>query len=155
MEPAPPGHSHRPLEGVARSAAGVVLSSGWESVQKLHRETVEQTRDQYASSLQHSTQAFADQMQQTLRIFVDRVDAWQHAMQATSLSAAGQTEELHRLGRTLLKMSESEERLVHLQDQLNQNLQTLQVVETLEQTVNSLNAAVSLLSAKSSLRAVA
>ena len=122
---------------------------------QLHRDTVDQTRDHYASSLQHSTQAFTDQMQQTLRIFVDRVDAWQNAMQTTSLSAAGQTEELHRLGRTLLKMSESEERLVHLQDQLNQNLQTLQVVETLEQTVNSLNAAVSLLSAKATLRAVA
>jgi hypothetical protein len=59
---------------------------------QLHRDTVDQTRDQYASSLQHSTQAFTDQMQQTLRIFVDRVDAWQNAMQTTSLSAAGQTE---------------------------------------------------------------
>jgi biopolymer transport protein ExbB/TolQ len=132
-----------------------VLNHETQQTLQQHRDTVELTRDQYASSLHHSTQAFADQMQQTLKIFVDRVDAWQNAMQATSLSAAGQTEELHRLGRTLLKMSESEERLVHLQDQLNQNLQTLQVVETLEQTVNSLNAAVSLLSAKATLRAVA
>lgn len=83
------------------------------------------------------------------------MDAWQNAMQATTLSSAGQTEELHRLGRTLLQMTESEERLIQLQDQLNKNLQTLQVVETLEQTVNSLNAAVSVLTAKTALRAVA
>jgi hypothetical protein len=76
-------------------------------------------------------------------------------MQTTSVSAAGQAEELHRLGRTLLQMTESEERLIHLQEQLNQNLQTLRVVETLEQTVNSLNAAVAVLTAKTHLRAVA
>jgi len=122
---------------------------------QVHRDSVEFTRDHYAAALQNSTQAFSTQMQQTLQAFVDRVDAWQNAMQTTTLSAAGQTEELHRLGRTLLKMTESEERLIQLQDQLNRNLQTLQVVETLEQTVNSLNAAVSVLTAKTALRAVA
>jgi hypothetical protein len=86
---------------------------------------------------------------------VQRVDAWQTALQATSVSAAGQAEELHRLGRTLLQMTEAEERLVNLQSQLNQNLETLRVVETLEQTVNSLNAAVAVLTAKTHLRAAA
>ena len=122
---------------------------------QVHRDSVEFTRDHYAAALQNSTQAFSTQMQQTLQAFVERVDAWQNAMQTTTLSAAGQTEELHRLGRTLLKMTESEERLIQLQDQLNRNLQTLQVVETLEQTVNSLNAAVNVLTAKTSLRAAA
>jgi biopolymer transport protein ExbB/TolQ len=120
-----------------------------------HRDSVGSARDSYAASLHNSTQVFTDQMQQTLLAFVDRVDAWQNAMQATTLSSAGQTEELHRLGRTLLQMTESEERLIQLQEQLNKNLQTLQVVETLEQTVNSLNAAVSVLTAKTALRAVA
>ncbi len=121
----------------------------------VHRESVDLSRDHYASALQQSTQSFTSQMQQTLVAFVDRVDAWQNAMQASTLSSAGQTEELHRLGRTLLQMTESEERLIQLQELLNQNLQTLQVVETLEQTVNSLNAAVSVLTAKTSLRAAA
>jgi hypothetical protein len=52
-------------------------------------------------------------------------------------------------------MTEAEERLVNLQSQLNQNLETLRVVETLEQTVNSLNAAVAVLTAKTHLRAAA
>ncbi len=131
------------------------LSQETQMTLQVHRDGVTMARDSYASSLQQSTQSFNEQMQQTLGAFVERVDAWQNAMQATTISSAGQTEELHRLGRTLLRMTESEERLVQLQELLNQNLQTLQVVETLEQTVNSLNAAVSVLTAKTSLRAVA
>jgi hypothetical protein len=42
-----------------------------------------------------------------------------------------------------------------LQEQLNQNLQALQIVDTLEQTVNSLNAAVAVLSARTHLRSAA
>lgn len=122
---------------------------------QVHRESIEVSRDQYAASLYQSTQAFTQQMQSTLMAFVDRVDAWQNAMQATTLSSAGQAEELHRLGRTLLQMTESEERLAQLQEQLNKNLQTLQIVATLEQTVNSLNAAVSVLTAKTALRVAA
>ncbi len=122
---------------------------------RVHRESIDVSRDQYAASLYQSTQAFTQQMQSTLMAFVDRVDAWQTAMQATTLSSASQTEELHRLGRTLLQMTESEERLAQLQEQLNKNLQTLQVVATLEQTVNSLNAAVNVLTAKTALRVAA
>lgn len=122
---------------------------------EVHRESINVSRDQYATSLHQSTQAFTQQMQTTMLTFVDRVDAWQHAMQATTLSSAGQAEELHRLGRILLQMMESEERLVQLQEQLNKNLQTLQVVATLEQTVNSLNAAVNVLTAKTALRVAA
>ena len=122
---------------------------------QVHRESIDVSRDHYAASLQQSTQAFTQQMQTTMMAFVDRVDAWQNAMQATTLSSAGQAEELHRLGRTLLQMTESEERLAQLQEQLNKNLQTLQVVATLEQTVNSLNAAVNVLTAKTALRVAA
>lgn len=122
---------------------------------EVHRESINVSRDQYAASLHQSTQAFTQQMQNTMMAFVERVDAWQNAMQATTLSSAGQAEELHRLGRTLLQMTESEERLIQLQEQLNKNLQTLQVVATLEQTVNSLNAAVNVLTAKTALRVAA
>jgi biopolymer transport protein ExbB/TolQ len=131
------------------------LSHETQATLQMHRDGVNLARDSYASSLQQNTQMFTEQMQHTILAFVERVDAWQGAMQATTISSAGQTEELHRLGRTLLRMAESEERLIHLQEQLNQNLQTLQVVETLEQTVNSLNAAVHVLTAKTALRVAA
>lgn len=144
-------------ESLTQQTDSLAQALGQETHQTLqvHRESVEFSRDLYAKSLQQSTQTFTEQMQSTLLSFVERVDAWQSAMKETTLSSAGQAEELHRLGRTLLQMTESEERLIHLQDQLNKNLQTLQVVETLEQTVNSLNAAVNVLTAKTALRAVA
>lgn len=131
------------------------LSQETQQTLEVHRDSINLSRDRYAASLQQSTQVFTQQMQDTLSAFVNRVDAWQNAMQATTLSSASQAEELHRLGRTMLQLTESEQRLVQLQEQLNQNLQTLQVVATLEQTVNSLNAAVSVLTAKSALRVAA
>ena len=55
----------------------------------------------------------------------------------------------------MLQLTEAEQKLVHLQESLNENLQTLQMVATLEQTVQSLNAAVSILTSKSYMRAAA
>lgn len=137
------------------SVLAKALNEETEATLQQHRDSLGDARDQYATALQQSSQMLTSQLQSTMSQFVQKVDAWQSAMQATSLSAAGQAEELHKLGRTMLQLTESEQRLTQLQDQLNQNLQTLQVVETLEQTVNSLNAAVAVLTAKTSLRAAA
>ena len=131
------------------------LANETEATLSAHRDNLGQARDSYATALQQGSVAVARQFETAVSTFVQRVDAWQTALQATSVSAAGQAEELHRLGRTLLQMTEAEERLVNLQSQLNQNLETLRVVETLEQTVNSLNAAVAVLTAKTHLRAAA
>lgn len=131
------------------------LSEETESTLTAHRNSISGARDLYAATLQQSTHHFVSQLQQSMAAFCSRVDAWQNALQATSVSAASQAEELHALGRTLLQLTESEERLTHLQQQLNQNLETLQVVATLEQTVSSLNAAVNVLTTKSAFRAAA
>ncbi len=120
-----------------------------------HREASEMARDQYAATLEQSSQMFSQQMQQTLMTFVNRVDLWQNAMRESSLASAGQAEELHRLGRTMLQLTEAEQKLVQLQEALNANLQTLEMVSTLEQTVQSLNAAVSILTSKTSMRVAA
>ncbi len=122
---------------------------------KSHRDAAESARDQYAATLHHSSQLFVQQMQQTMMTFIDRVDLWQNAMRESSIAAAGQAEELHRLGRTMLQLTEAEQKLAQLQQSLNDNLQTLQMVGTLEQTVQSLNAAVSILTSKTSMRVAA
>ena len=144
-------------EALTQQSVSMAQALGQETRSTLesHRNSLSGARDLYAATLQQSTHYFTSQMQQTLLSFVERVDAWQNALQASSLSSASQAEELHRLGRTMLQLTESEERLAHLQNQLNQNLQTLEVVATLEQTVNSLNAAVNVLTAKTALRVVA
>ncbi len=122
---------------------------------EMHRTSVDDARDTYTAILQSSTQQFSEQLHQSLDTFGRRVELWQEAMITSSLSSARQMEELHRLGQTLLQLTESEQRLAKLQQMLNDNLQSLQIVDTLEQTVSSLNAAVHVLTAKSHIRSAA
>lgn len=141
--------------GRQTAALSQALSADTAATLQSHRETLGHSRDTYAAALQSSTERLGQQLQSSLSAFTMRMESWQSALQTSTASAAGQAEELHRLGRTLLQLTESEERLARLQDQLNQNLQALQVVDSLEQTVNSLNAAVAVLSARTHLRSAA
>ena len=136
-------------------ALGQALSDETATTLQTHRDASASARDQYAATLQNSSQMFAQQLQTTMMTFVDRVDLWQNAMRESAIASAGQAEELHRLGRTMLQLTEAEQKLAHLQESLNQNLQTLEMVATLEQTVQSLNAAVSILTSKTSMRVAA
>lgn len=120
-----------------------------------HRGDLEASRDRYAAALQEGTEAFGSQLETVLQGFETRVGAWQDALLTSSQQSAAQSEALHELGRTLLGLSESEERLAHLQQQLNENLQAVKVVETLEQTASSLTAAIHVLTAKTVYRPAA
>ncbi|MEQ9406308.1 MAG: MotA/TolQ/ExbB proton channel family protein [Fuerstiella sp.] len=117
-----------------------------------HRDASSDARDAWNAALQESTQTVVGQVERVLGTFEDRMLAWQQAMQSSSQESARQSEALHQLGATLLRLTESEERLAALQKQLNQNLQALQVAETMERTANSLTAAVHVLTAKTSMR---
>lgn len=122
-----------------------------------HREAAGEARDAYTAALRDSAGSIVQQTSTVLQTFEQRVSAWQEALQVSSAFSAQQSEALHQLGATLLKMTESEERLAHLQQQLNENLQALQLANTFEETANSLTAAVHVLTAKasSSLRVAA
>lgn len=119
---------------------------------QLHRETADDARDAYRQALHESAHQIVDEFANLTTTFSDRVTAWQDAMLTSSQSSVEQSEALHQLGATLLRMTESEERLAALQQQLNENLNALQVAETMEQTANSLAAAVHVLTAKASSR---
>ncbi|HIK93660.1 MAG TPA: MotA/TolQ/ExbB proton channel family protein, partial [Planctomycetes bacterium] len=121
----------------------------------LHRNDAADTRDAYAAALQDSSQSLVDRTEQLLDSFEDRMSSWQDAICVSSQSAVGQTEAIHELGATMLRMGESEERLVRLQQQLNENLQAINLVDTMEQTASSLTAAVHVLTAKTSQRKAA
>jgi len=105
--------------------------------------------------MQESAAAYAETVTTGMTQFAERIEQWQKAMAASTTSAAEQTEAIHSLGRTLLKMHESEERLANLQSQLNDNIQAVQTAEALEDAVSSLSAAVNLLTTKTSHRAAA
>ena len=120
-----------------------------------HRASVDEARSTYTSSLDTSTRAVVEHTEQMLSGFERRISAWQDALQVSSQFSAAQSEALHDLGAKLLQMTETEERLTALQKQLNDNLQALQLADTLEQTASSLTAAVHVLTTKTSVRTAA
>ncbi|MDG1894275.1 MAG: MotA/TolQ/ExbB proton channel family protein [Fuerstiella sp.] len=131
------------------------LDADLEQTMKSHRDDATDTRDAYAEALQESSQTLVDRTEHLLDSFEQRMSSWQDAILVSSQSAVGQTEAIHELGATMLRMGEAEERLVRLQQQLNDNLQAIQLAETLEQTASSLAAAVHVLTAKTSQRTAA
>jgi len=131
------------------------LDSEVESTLKLHRATASEAQEILSATMQESAATYAEVISTSIDGLSSRVEQWERAMLTTSSSAAEQTEALHSLGRTLLQMQDSEERLTTLQAQLNENLQAVQTVEALEQAVSSLSAAVNLLTTKTSHRAAA
>jgi biopolymer transport protein ExbB/TolQ len=131
------------------------LEAETENTLDAHRHELEAARAEHRDLLNAESTALATQLDSLFTKFAERVGGWQQALQTSSLSSAGQAEELHRIGRVLLQMTESEERLAQLQKQLNQNIESLQIVDTLEQTLSGLNAAVHVLTAKSLHRTAA
>jgi biopolymer transport protein ExbB/TolQ len=131
------------------------LESEVESTLVNHRESAQHANAILSKTMQDSAAIYAETISASMNQFARRIEQWQKAMVATSTSAAEQTEALHRLGRILLQMHESEERLANLQAQLNDNLQAVRTAEALEEAVSSLSAAVNLLTTKTSHRAAA
>jgi len=131
------------------------LETDVDSTLVAHRDVSATAQFALNQAIQDSAAEYAATMSESLRSFGERVDQWQHAMLVTSTSAAEQAEALHGLGRTLLRMHESEERLAALQMQLNENIKAVQTVDALEQAVSSLSAAVNVLTTKTSHRAAA
>lgn len=122
---------------------------------KLHRITTEDTSQSFANAVQVASQSIVDQADQLMDTFADRVDAWQNALQQSSQDSVQQSEALHQLGAIMLRLSESEERLAALQQQLNENLHSVQLANTMEQSANSLTAAVHVLTARTTTRRAA
>ncbi|APZ94685.1 hypothetical protein Fuma_04324 [Fuerstiella marisgermanici] len=134
---------------------GEAIDSEMQQTLKLHRDTSTDARDAYTAALQQSADTVVAQVDRLLTTFEHRMNSWQDALCTSTQAAVQQSESLHQLGATLLKMTESEERLAALQQQLNDNLQALQAADTMEQTANSLAAAVHVLTAKTSMRSAA
>lgn len=114
------------------------LSATW---QKIQSELTAASREQTGQ-----WSALGDQLSQQL-------ERWQGQLSETQQAVQGQLGEMRDQGQTLLRIVEQEEHLVRLEDQLRQNLDTVRVVDTLDETLLSLNAAVNLLSAKTRSKA--
>ena len=115
-----------------------------------HRQAVSAAQNALGNVVEDAAHACAETIAAGIDRLSERMEHWEQALLVSAASAAEQTESLHTLGRTLLQMAESEDRLVRLQDQLTRNLEAIQAADAMEQAVSSLSAAVSLLAARTS-----
>lgn len=96
-----------------------------------------QTRDEHARQLALLTQ-----------VITAEVGSWQNQLAASTQAMSEQLFALREQGNVFLKLSENESELVRLENRLTENLQAVRVVETFEQTMLNLNAAVNLLTTR-------
>ena len=73
---------------------------------------------------------------------------WSDRLEDATRAMTDQLKELREQGSTLLKLSEQESQLVRLEERLADNLDSVRVVDTLEETLLNLNAAVNLMTAR-------
>ncbi len=73
---------------------------------------------------------------------------WSDKLEDATRGMTDQLRELRAQGDTLLKLTENESELVRLEERLAQNLDSVRVVDTLEETLLNLNAAVNLMTAR-------
>lgn len=114
------------------------ISSVW---QQFHSELT-QTRDEQVRQIALLTQAVTAE-----------VGTWQNQLYSSTAAMSTQFEELRQQGNVFLKLTENESELVRLENRLAENLEAVKVVESLEQTLLNLNAAVNLLTARAKTKA--
>ena len=73
---------------------------------------------------------------------------WSDRLEDATRGMTDQLQELRQQGTTLLRLTEQESELVRLEERLAQNLDSVRVVDTLEETLLNLNAAVNLMTAR-------
>jgi hypothetical protein len=88
------------------------------------------------------------QSQETTALLSSAVRDWKQDLSLATEAMLGQLRELERHGETLKALSGEERQLIQLQATLQDNLQSVRAVETFEETIHSLSAAVHLLTAR-------
>ena len=73
---------------------------------------------------------------------------WSDKLESATVAMTDQLRELRQQGDTLLKLTEEESQLVRLEERLAQNLDSVRVVDSLEETLLNLNAAINLMTAR-------
>lgn len=109
------------------------------------RQQQEQARRQAAEQTQ--------QLGSAVETLVSAIGAWQVRLEEATYATERQMGVLDRQGEVLLQLRGSEDDLIRVERQLAENLQTVRTVDTLQETVLNLNAAVNLLAARGMNRA--
>jgi len=142
--------------GIAAQSIREQLTVTQEVLQQNHAENLAQLQTVWQTVRQDLSTVSAEQATQwdlTRQQSHTDIQTWQTTLHTATLAMTDQLVELRSQGTTLLKLTEQEEQLVRLEERLVQNIETVRMVDALDETLLSLNAAVNLLSAKNRAKA--
>ena len=123
----------------------------------------EDRRKAQDQALQGQWEAFSQRMQADLDVartaqveqagvlldgVLSRIESWQDDLRRSTQASECQLAELMRQGDVLTKIMQGEEQLTQLQNRLSDNLQAVRNVESFDETLHSLNAAVHVLTGR-------
>ncbi len=109
---------------------------------------IAETWKAFHQDLTAARDAQTQQMSQLTHSLATEVEGWNERLHGATVAMTEQLTELRRQGETLLKLTDGETELIRLEERLTQNLDTVRVVETLEETLLNLNAAVNLMTSR-------
>lgn len=120
--------------------------------QQLSESTEQQLAKSLETALVTSLQTHHEHLRQTEHEasgkLLDHWDQMHHMMQENATAVSAQQGELRKHGELMLKVVDATGRVIQLEDALNQNLDSLAGSVKFEETINTLNAAVSLFTAR-------
>jgi hypothetical protein len=114
---------------------------------------MQQTWQVLQTDLQATREAQTDLWQRAGESVGTQLRDWREALQESQSIAREQTDELRQQGTVLLRIVQEEEQLTRLEARLAENLEAVRVVDSLEETLINLNAAVHLLTARTRAKA--
>jgi biopolymer transport protein ExbB/TolQ len=130
--------------------AGQVAASQTALIEQQERSAalIAQTWQAFHGDLTTARDEHAQQMTHLTESLTGSVLGWSERLERATVAMTEQLIELRQQGATLLTLTENESELVRLEERLAHNLDTVRVVDSLEETLLNLNAAVNLMTSR-------
>lgn len=121
----------------------------WENLSQATEQQISHSLEKaLVASLQTHHEHLRQTEQEASGKWLDRWEQMHHMMQENASAVNAQQGELRQHGELMLKVVDATGRVIQLEDALNQNLDSLANSVNFEETINTLNAAVSLFTAR-------
>jgi biopolymer transport protein ExbB/TolQ len=136
---------------LTRVTAG--LQQMGEEHQELFQKEVAQTWQTMQAQMSAARGEHREQLSGTVSLLENAVRGWHDDLARATAAVSAQIEELQRCSTALHDVAGHEESLVRLQTTLTHNLQSVRAMETFQESIHSLNAAVHLLTMRTKAHA--
>jgi len=138
------------FEKASTRIAVQVESTGSSLIEQQERNAflIAETWKAFHHDLSNAQATQKEQLADVTHSFSKEVESWNEQIHVATVAMTEQLVELHRQSEFLLKLTDGESELIRLQERLTQNLDSVRLVDSLEETLLNLNAAINLLTSR-------